>query len=101
MTLQTLFTKPSRWCQGSYARNKDGLSVAANCPDAESWCLGGAIIRCYSDTLAQPKIIRRVIHYLERHGAETQGGEAVSMAKWNDRGRTFDDILQLVQELDI
>lgn len=39
---RALIAQPGRWCQGSYARYRDGRSVSAMGPLADSFCaLGG------------------------------------------------------------
>ena len=38
-----------RWCRGSYARGKAGISVAVNDPDARRYCAMGALIVAASE----------------------------------------------------
>lgn len=92
MKVKELLSDPSKWCKGSYARTIEGeRAYSSFSPDAVSWCILGAIDRCYVDRNNWKEIVDRLF-------AET--GE--SPATWNDRPTTtFADVRKLVEKLDV
>ncbi len=49
MKVRELLSDPSRWTQGTFARNRNGIPTSSNAPDACKWCLLGAIRKCYPE----------------------------------------------------
>ena len=47
MKMRELLADKSRWTQGVYARDKDGLSVDFDSPAAICWCISAAFQKCY------------------------------------------------------
>lgn len=45
IAVRELLADEDRWCQGSVAKNKWGVSVDVNAPNACRWCLAGAIAK--------------------------------------------------------
>lgn len=88
MKVQELLTDPSKWTKEAYARDINGKPVGTKSTEVSCFCLSGAIDRCYQDSAN----IRLKIHsYLHE-----------SIPVWNDAPeRTFEDIQQLIKELDI
>ena len=92
MKIRELFDSPEKWTKGSGARNSAGASVPPTVLAATSWCLLGAVDKCYpSIAIARPvfdKIYSKI------------GG--TSATQWNDStSRTFEDVRKLVVSLDI
>ena len=91
MKVKELYTDPSKWTKNAFARTKDGTPCYSSNPDAFSFCLSGAVGFCYIDNLdeqaeAFTKLKRKIF----------------SVWNWNDHpDRTFDEVKQLVNELDI
>jgi hypothetical protein len=91
MKVRDLLTDESKWCQGGYSKDACGDSHWNwNRPMAVSWCLSGAIRKCYDKNWED--VFDRV--------REKLGSRWVS--PWNDDPeRTFGDVRSLVEELDI
>jgi hypothetical protein len=98
MKLKELLSSPDKWIQGHYALDAEGDVIDAQDPDAVCFCLQGAIRRCYNDgkepyrfTDEYKGVKSRILHEI---------GEPITT--WNDAPeRTFEDIKQLVEKLDI
>ncbi len=89
MKVKELLDSPEKWTQRANARDSHNLPVNPECDHAACWCLIGAIIRCYP--LGSSDVVRRV---------DRNVGCYVN--NWNDAPeRTFDDVKQLVEELNI
>jgi hypothetical protein len=93
MTAMELLNKPSSWTQGNLAITKDGVPCNPCSPSAVSWCLMGALDKCYSDPIDRDAA-RNKIH--------TEIGEDIPLLEWNDDMlRTFDHIHFLLKEVRI
>jgi hypothetical protein len=90
MKVRELLDKPEKWTKGWWARDSKGRMVIFD-TTAVSWCLVGAIEECYS--------------YSERRAIDLKVQEALLVSRidiWNDAPeRTFEDIKDLVEKLDI
>ena len=49
MKILELLSDKKKWTQNTYARNAMGYSVLPRAVDAASWCLLGALSKCYPD----------------------------------------------------
>ncbi len=88
MKVSGLLDRPEKWTQGWSARQADGTECNSTMDGAVCWCLYGAIKECYCDVAL---IVARV--------EETLGDFVTA---WNDAPqRTYEDVIQLVTELDI
>lgn len=82
MTVRELYKDKSCWTQGAYARDAFGVPILTNHPTAVSWCLMGALSKCYG---------------AERGWKKTDVG-----VQWNDSpNRTFEQVLAHVIELNL
>lgn len=91
MKIKELLTDASKWTQGTFARDKKGNIVSVNDNSAVSWCLGGAMHKCYPDDVDYYKIKNLVSNCI-----------VTSIPDWNDDlNRTFANVRDLVQKLDI
>ena len=91
MKLKELFDKPHKWTRQLYARKEDGHGITADSDEAVCWCLMGGIFRCYPDAQKQRELELRLGLHLGQHPIN-----------WNDtKGRTFEEVKALVEELDI
>lgn len=91
MKVSELLDAPEKWTQGTWARADDGHSTLLDGALAVSWCLHGAIMRCYPLADGHAIALRRIGERLEW-----------KVAQWNDDpARTFDEVRALVRELDI
>lgn len=90
MKVSELLTDETKWCQGCHARDQRGHEVRWNSPDACCWCLLGALNLCYAHR--KLKVAYSVVRHLR----------GVGVAEWNDASeRTFEDVRQLIVEMDI
>lgn len=94
MKIKELLTDASKWTQGTSARNAQGKAVPTKSPEATSWCLVAAYVKVYgSNNFDEFKL--KVNSQLNRAMTEP-------VSTWNDvRGRTFEEVKQLVNDLDI
>ena len=95
MKVRDLLTDETRWTKGVSARNALGQGgVCYDDPSATSWCLAGAIHKCYGIDGWDP-IAKRVYALIQ---PLPKGG----MGEWNDDpARSFSEVRALVEELDI
>ena len=98
MNLQSLFLDESCWTKGNYTKNKNGANVGIFDESCCSWCLLGAINKCYNKPERQNclEVVEKVKEYLEKTGFTG------TISAFNDSpGTNFDDILNLIRALDI
>ena len=93
MKVQDLLTDESKWTQESYAKNAKGNAVKWTSQFAVCWCLSGAVRKCYSD-LQQFEILKKIRNFIKNKVGHT------NIASFNDKA-TFQDICNLIEELDI
>jgi hypothetical protein len=90
MKMKKLYADESTWRKGFFAADKEGKSCMPEDKKAVSWCLIGAIYKCYDDKKAR-KVFDKVVAALPVH-----------ISVWNDdQKRTFQDVKDLVTLLDI
>ena len=76
------------WCQGSYARDKSGASIAPHEEYADSFCLIGACCRCDATT--------KEIESVYQHIKNVYGKYAATL--WNDEpGRVKQDVIDVLK----
>jgi hypothetical protein len=91
MKIKELLSSPEKWTQGVSARDKNGDIVYATCATATCFCLMGAIEHCYRNENEAELIYKKIRTKVISH-----------ISIWNDQSyRTFEDVKQLVEELDI
>lgn len=94
MKVKELLSRPGAWHKGSYARDHAGRDVTGDDGSACSFCLAGAIYRCY------PKDSTEAIRKVENVLLERVGHPGVVL--FNDGpNTTYDDIVAVVNEADI
>lgn len=92
MKMLELLSDPTKWIQGAFARDADGVNVSSQNKEAVCWCLQGALIRCYVGSLEYSVVKNKIIKELV----------LVDFARWNDDpSRTYQDVQTLLQKLDI
>jgi hypothetical protein len=62
MLIRQLLAEPGSWRSGLPARDKDGNHVDVFDDEACSWCVYGAMIRCYPPD-AHPTVLRKLNNY--------------------------------------
>lgn len=76
-----LLRTPQRWTKRTYARDSKGNRIAAFAPEAEQWCVRGAIFKCCPDFLTALRMLRDVLP------------ENTNVTAWNDDpNRTHDEM---------
>lgn len=94
MKIKELFSNESKWCQRCYARDKNGLRAYPRSNKAVCWCLLGAIKKCYLENDFN------TIKIMIKTKIKISSNDSVAL--WNDDPkRTFKEVKQLVEELDI
>ena len=93
MKAYILLSDRSKWCQGAEALNARGARVSANNPAAVRWCMLGAVVYCYGPGTTYEYHVARIRKAINRAG---------SLGAWNDaRGRTYEQVVDLLKRLDI
>ena len=91
MKIKELLSDPTKWTQRVLARNEDRLEVVSDSNDAICWCLMGAFIKCYPDKDISSDEWQKLSIACDRQ-----------VTIWNDDvERTFDEIKELVERLDL
>lgn len=91
MKIRELLTDKTKWTKGYRARTAAGTGVNPDSPSATCWCLTGAVLLCYPDSIERMQVFLKIV---------TEIGQ--SIVAWNDRyTRTFDEVHRLINELDI
>jgi len=89
MKIKELLSDKSKWTQKAYARDIHGDALGHGSSQfAVSWCLVGAMEKCYPDFNVVDDIVSKIHRKV--------GGPAI----FND-SHTFEEVKQLVEELDI
>lgn len=95
MKAHELLVTPDKWTQDVYCRDKDGEGggMLGSDPGAVSWCLTGAIDKCYPALSHKQRenILNKIRTHLGRNPIA-----------WNDAPeRTHAEVLAVLKELDI
>lgn len=91
-SLQELFSKKNRWCQNSYAKNKNNKDVESRSTNAVKFCLLGGLKHVYGDKLYN--VMKQKLH-----ASLPLPNKTPSIAYFNDRPRTkLADIRKLVKK---
>lgn len=93
MTVKDLYTDKSKWTTGARARSAYGCPVGVNSVSAVSWCLSGAIDRCYHDNWQEKmKATKRLTNVFQNIY-----GSCIPL--FNDSvTTTFEEVLKVVEE---
>lgn len=97
MKIRELLSSPDKLAKGSFARDKNGNTCPADSPNAASWCLVGARMRCYGYTTDSTAEEAREI---DRKIMEALPEQFASISLFNDNS-TYDEVKALVDQLDI
>ena len=97
MKAYELLSDPSRWTQKTMARNKHGDATSPLDLDACSFCLVGAIERCYGsidEGIPLEELIKQEL--------KVQAPNFEFIGQWNDApDRTHEEVVELLKKLDI
>lgn len=94
MKAYELLDKPEKWTQNAFGKLPNGIATGSKDPEACSWCLSGALIKCY-DIYEDSSLYQR-----QRDKVISKLG--IHILRWNDTpGRTYEEVIALLKELDI
>lgn len=92
MKIQDILTDESKWTKGANARHANGNPIGPEEANAACWCLNGALIKAYDESIEGRQVRYKICIELSTH----------SFSPWNDAPeRTFADVRKLIEELDI
>ena len=96
MKVRELLIDESKWTRGSFAKDKTNTrSVEWDSPEAACFCLEGALIKCYPDLSELALVKYRLAQYLYSHY------KIINIPSWNDYQATFEQVKELINDLDI
>lgn len=100
MKIFELFSNsPKTWTQNNFAQDSAGRGVASTDDKAISWCLMGAIIKCYPEITHFQERKETIVRILEKLKLSR---EMSNLIYWNDSpNTTFEMVYNVVKELDI
>jgi len=89
MKIRELLTDESKWTKRFYAVDSNGEPLPPRSENAVSWCILGAINKCYTTEEFVDLYLKMALHL-----------GVASLVSWNERA-TFQDVRTLVESLDI
>lgn len=108
MKVKELFTDESKWCKNVPARDVNGEEIVLWDEKAVCWCLLAAVDLCYgiiAQVTGEVNITGKIVEKLNLHIENIEYPDEekfTAITNWNDDpARTFQDIKNLVEELDI
>lgn len=100
MKIRELFSDPSKWTSGTYARDANGMPLYSDAKRyATSWCLVGAVERCYPPDVPEGQLNKYDVLNLLWHEINA-GGTNIGVATFNDNS-TYVTVKALVDKLNI
>jgi len=98
MKVKQLLTSEKKWTKGFYAKDKDGAAIGVQNEKACSFCLDGALSRCYGPDGTYHKIRLRADEVIRK----MTRGIFSNVVFWNDYNRrTFKQVKAFVTKLNI
>lgn len=98
MKAYELLDSPEKWTQQTLARDINGMATSPRGYDACSFCLVGAIERCYN---VPSKDMLAIIQLVEDE-LKVQAPGFEFIGQWNDApDRTHEEVVDLLKKLDI
>jgi hypothetical protein len=104
MKISELLNTADRWCKGYMARNAAGNSCETESPDAQSFCLVGAAVKCYPGPIAQDIVMRKIRVAIAGLGFEytSHFRPTVWISDFNDDARiTFDQVRAVLERANV
>ena len=94
MKAHQLLSDRSKWTRGAFAKNERGETCDADSLDAASWCLLGALRRCY-----EPRDVYRN-HSRVSDIVTRRYGSNVGLMSFNDE-YGYDAVMHVLREADV
>ena len=96
MKMHELLVYRRHWTQGTLAREVDGTPCTYRSESACCWCLTGALRKCYPVFWGAALVEQTLLKYISKNYV------AMDIAGWNDDpSRTFDQVREMLVELDV
>lgn len=88
-----LLNSPDKWTKGSAAKTKDGIPIYSGNPEAYSFCLYGALNKCFeSDTILYDINYNKIRDVLK----------SKFLSGFNDAPKTtYEDIINVLKKCDL
>jgi hypothetical protein len=101
MKVKDLLSDASKWTQGAAARDKWGKLCSPLSPDAECYCVLGALERAYpADRQERLRAACKIRDAIVSLGWKCK--YTINVGVWNDaHERTFDDIQKALEKADV
>jgi hypothetical protein len=100
MKISELLNAADRWCKGNMAKTAEGKNCGVANPDAQSFCLVGAAVKCYPGPIAQDIVMRKIRVAIAGLGFEytSHFRPTVWISDFNDDARiTFDQVRAVIE----
>lgn len=102
MKVWQLLSSRKRWTRGAFATDEFGNPTPIADPTATSWCLAGAIRKCYDRGPIRTEEYYGVNALVQKAIKKVSRGRFGTVCGWNDSSRrTFDQVKALVKKLDV
>lgn len=100
--IKNLYDKREKWTQGYLAKNSHNLRTNPNNKNAITWCLVGAVRKCYWPW-QRDRIMTRIDNEIcnEDKQYDDNGTKYDRITRWNDNVHSFGEVKSLVEKLDI
>ena len=97
MKISELLKDESCWTKSQFARDVNNVPVEPGSPDACSWCLIGALDKCYASTTTGSEARTKLTDAVRQY-SEPQCGSGWGVSTYNDREQTtFADIKAILE----
>lgn len=98
MKVKQLFSSEKRWVKHTYATDKNGAACGVQSDKAFSFCLDGALSRCYTPN-GKYWDVRTLVDVAIK---KMTRGRFSGVVRWNDYPRrTFKQVRKLIEDLNI
>lgn len=100
MKISELLNGPEKWTKEAIARNGDGKPVYLTSPDAVSYCLLGALFKCYEGNNLGKKwnILDK---YIKENYKKYANSYSPTVYFNNNEKTTYKDIMKVVKACDL
>lgn len=99
MKVFELLNEEKRWCKHFSARTKEGGRVNPLNLLATSWCLGGAIARCYLDS-ERKQTEKKLAEEIRPGSSKSPLAYGVTIVDFNDNA-TYEEVIAVCKKANI
>lgn len=101
MKVKDFLNSPEKWTRGVLAKGKFKRSINPESEEACSWCLLGAIIKCYDNDLEKMKAKNKIHQVLLTMGYIIQDSFDAIVIFNDESTTTFEEIRLVIEEADV